>query len=506
MNELEKRAKHHSQKQSGLSPFCSMGEGVEVKNDTIIDFNFTKELMYDVEKHLRDNDDTKYLIDDLNILNDNTFGILINNGDWKHEHHYLEKVVGEYLRSLGLDFDHFTKQVGHSDSDCYSAYHYFEIKQSEPIKYDSDGDDEKAAEEAQYYANKLFTPVECRGITYYPKLELQEDNNELEESSYKSGDRYYGGLPSEPEYKGPGKSARYYKELVKYFNDTVAEYPEYQVLGSSPEVVVLRTPDGKELIDLCRYDSCADSEEAIEMASHYFDDSLFESKKKKNTLGGTLNPDAGNVEHNVAMFNKMNSPVDGPCNNPISGPFGGDVGCGEAMGEDMQKKSSTGVEFIEDSKSVNDDCTLTESQSNETVELYYDELFVEVVTRRGNPSGYYDRSLGGWLPDDDETEEIKISYEYEVDKEDIVTFIIESCMSEEDFSEYETATDEEVNEFVLSNFDDLYSKYEKKILDYYYDDAVDKAQEEYYDNGFYESVEEPTGCDNIDDEFDWEYN
>lgn len=39
----------------------------------------------------------------------------------------------------------------------------------------------------------------------------------------------------------------------------------------------------------------------------------------------TLNPDAGNVEYNIGMFNKMSGAVEGPSNNPVSGPFGGDV-------------------------------------------------------------------------------------------------------------------------------------------------------------------------------------
>lgn len=60
-------------------------------------------------------------------------------------------------------------------------------------------------------------------------------------------------------------------------------------------------------------------------------------KKRLKGLNGTLNPDAGNVEHNINMFNHMNSPTGGPSNNPVSGPFGGDVsapsvgGCCEAF-------------------------------------------------------------------------------------------------------------------------------------------------------------------------------
>jgi hypothetical protein len=49
-----------------------------------------------------------------------------------------------------------------------------------------------------------------------------------------------------------------------------------------------------------------------------------EAKKKKKPYD-SMNPDAGNVEHNIKMFNHANSPVDGPVNNPISGPMGGNV-------------------------------------------------------------------------------------------------------------------------------------------------------------------------------------
>ena len=158
------------------------------------------------------------------------------------------------------------------------------------------------------------------------KLTLRESD-----FGYKSGDRYYGGLPAEPEYDGMPKRARYYKELHQYFKDTVSEYPEYDVIGTSPTAITLRTPDGKETIDLTKFDALADADEAIEMASHYFDESLFEARKKKKN-GALVNPDAGNVEHNIEMFNKMNSPVDGPSNNPVSGPFGGDV-CAESLDE-----------------------------------------------------------------------------------------------------------------------------------------------------------------------------
>ena len=64
----------------------------------------------------------------------------------------------------------------------------------------------------------------------------------------------------------------------------------------------------------------------------------FARKKKKGLLYVGFNPNAGNVEHNISMMNKMLN-VGEISNNPISGPFGGDVnapagdGAGMAMGE-----------------------------------------------------------------------------------------------------------------------------------------------------------------------------
>lgn len=196
-----------------------------------VDFNFTKELMYDVEKHLYDNPATRRLVDELNMPNDKTFGIFIENGDWKHEHLWLDHLVSDYLNSRGIEFDSFTKHVGTSDSDCYTAWHYFHILgEADPMLYDIEGTDEQAAIKAQEVADMLKCPVKCRNIIYKPNLMESKDCNQ-------------------------------------------------------------------------RYDN------------------MFEAKKKKKPYD-SINTNAGNVEHNIEMFNKMNSPVEGPCTNPVSGPMG----------------------------------------------------------------------------------------------------------------------------------------------------------------------------------------
>lgn len=387
------------------------------------------------------------------------------------------------------------------------------------------------------------------------KLYLRESDY-----GYKSGDRYYGGLPAEPEYTGPGKKARYWKELIQYFKDTVEEYPEYFIIGSSPVAITLRTPDGKETIDLTKFDALADADEAIEMASHYFDESLFEARKKKKN-GALVNPDAGNVEHNIDMFNKMNSPVDGPSNNPISGPFGGDI-CGEGVAESLTEDNNVSSElpapidgFLQDVAQMfgtisyadiikhkytpeeikqlaslrrkfraearyNDDeaeaklqeiatevatvvknssveeCLTEAMPKKETIDIEYSNL---EFTQCGNQ-----RDADDW----DECDRC-VDWTYEVDKDDLYTFIFESCIDETDFPE---AFDDDFDpnnagdwskfeSWLDDNFDAIYAKYEDKILENWEEDAAEQATQDYDPDDYVDWDSMPGGHD--DDRY-WE--
>lgn len=142
---------------------------------------------------------------------------------------------------------------------------------------------------------------------------------DLNESAFKSGDRYYGGLPAEPDYKGPGKDAKYHKEVTEYFLQLANTHPEYRIKGRSPISIVIETPYGIKNIDLTKFDSCEDGYDAVDAAR----DQLFESKKKNK--GVYLNKDAGNVEHNVGAFNHAMSASESPSTNPC-GPMGESVG------------------------------------------------------------------------------------------------------------------------------------------------------------------------------------
>lgn len=144
---------------------------------------------------------------------------------------------------------------------------------------------------------------------------------DINESAFKSGDRYYGGLPAEPDYKGPGKDAKYHKEVTEYFLQLADMHPEYKIKGRSPITIVIETPYGRKHIDLTQFDNCADEYDAIDAAK----ECLFESKKQKRKNKMHINKNAGNVEYNVAMFNHMNNPAESPSTNPC-GPMAESVG------------------------------------------------------------------------------------------------------------------------------------------------------------------------------------
>lgn len=298
-----------------------------------VDFNFTKELMYDVEKHLYDNPDTRRLVDELNMPNDKTFGIFIENGDWKHEHLWLDHLVSDYLNSRGIEFDSFTKHVGTSDSDCYTAWHYFHILgEAEPMLYDVEGDDELAASKAQEVANTLKYPVSCRGTVYKPNL--TENLTESSIWAYQTiidrqpGEKLpsktllYGNnfVMSRSPYRRERISSDWKRHISKIIEWSYTNYPGLFRTTHDYRLNNFNDPNSEDAF-------VGAIEDLIENGHILLEESLLDcditknSRKKKQPCD-SITKDAGNVEHNIEMFNKMNSPVEGPCTNPVSGPMG----------------------------------------------------------------------------------------------------------------------------------------------------------------------------------------
>lgn len=211
------------------------------------------------------------------------------------------------------------------------------------------------------------------------------------------------------------------------------------------------------------------------------------NKHKKRQKGlpalSSLNTNAGNVEHNINMFNMM-QPNSTPHVDASNGNTTPSEGCCESY-------------------------HLQESDEQNIITLDYENLPVEVVTRHGNSTGYYSPSFGNWLPDDDDTKEILIDWVYKVDKQDIIEYL-------QDLDEIFVALDidpeiddESLNNAIIDNFDNLLEKFETNIKEYFYDSAVSDAQENYeyeedypdYDP-YVESLSSTKANIEFDDKFD----
>lgn len=113
-------------------------------------------------------------------------------------------------------------------------------------------------------------------------------------------------------------------------------------------------------------------------------------------------------------------------------------------------------------------------QKKETIELEYKNLEFEQFGPK-----QYDGDYDCW--------DRRTDWTYEVDKDDLYTYIFESCIDEEDFPEAfddvfnpNDPTDwEKFSNWLDDNFDTIFSKYEKKILDAYEEDVVQDAQDKY---------------------------
>lgn len=147
----------------------------------------------------------------------------------------------------------------------------------------------------------------------------------------------------------------------------------------------------------------------------------------------------------------------------------------------------SGFKSIQDAKKFIDD---TLSNMNEifdeklvesiddTVDLEYSDLTVTYDTR---PS-----SWNMWTDGDDwEEHERKMDYTLTVDKEEIVTFLIEECVSEDDVPNMSQMSDDELEQFIINNFDNLFTKYEQIIKDKWEEEATERATEHYLENKDY---------------------
>ena len=79
-----------------------------------------------------------------------------------------------------------------------------------------------------------------------------------------------------------------------------------------------------------------------------------------------------------------------------------------------------------------------------------------------------------------------VDWTYRVDKDDLITFLAEDCITEEDLKDLDTLPSEEIDRWIIDNFDELFEKYNKKILDNWEEEAIEDATENYADDGYWD--------------------
>lgn len=172
-------------------------------------------------------------------------------------------------------------------------------------------------------------------------------------------------------------------------------------------------------------------------------------KHKKRQKGlpalSQLNTNAGDVEHNINVFNMVSSAADGSCGDSVS------------MGESIE---------------------ITEASSTtDKVYLDYANLHVDdMPTGRTFPS---ENTYYGWTAPEDETEDVVIPWTYSVYKDDIVEFL-------QDLDEVQNMfpDNEDYTAVVEEHFDELLDKFYTQVLDNFEDEAIEDARENYdYEQG-----------------------
>lgn len=144
----------------------------------------------------------------------------------------------------------------------------------------------------------------------------------------------------------------------------------------------------------------------------------YNRKKKKGLPYIGFNPNAGNVEHNISMMNKMLN-VGDLSNNPISGPFGGDVsapagdGAGISMGESynqsFDKLSPELKLFIEETIDYIENNQFTDLYEMLTNDIAPVEELTDILLAAGiDPLPYFERYLPSTYATGLELEEVVI--------------------------------------------------------------------------------------------------
>ena len=94
----------------------------EEAKEHLDDFKFS-----DYEKELYEFLKSNNMYNEIYVQPDNTLCIKVEYGDWKHDHAYLDKLVHNFFFNKGLILESEKEVTEESDSDCFSADHFYRI-------------------------------------------------------------------------------------------------------------------------------------------------------------------------------------------------------------------------------------------------------------------------------------------------------------------------------------------------------------------------------------------
>ncbi len=350
-NELEKRAKHHRKHQDGMSPFCSLGESLEVYNGTnIADFDYSnidldnsREIGLHCGTEQACKDKGYKCINKLNISNENILALDTDMvGYWsdpailKHltsvfsdsEISALRKKMGAFSgEETGTKYKNYSKIIRDALLDKgYNVISYpnsvEDVGSTSYIILDSSiiSKPMVEAKKKKKHICDLGGNTLSEGIWAY---QTYIDRKPGEKQPSKT--LMYGGnfVTSRSPYRKEQFGADWKRHIRKIIDWSTENNPSLHRMtqsyrldnfgknANSEEAYISAIEDG---IKKGNYELLAEGVSVLQE---------FKKRKKKKGID-SINTNAGNVEYNNAVFNHMNNAAESPSTNP-TGPMGESV-------------------------------------------------------------------------------------------------------------------------------------------------------------------------------------
>ena len=99
--------------------------------------------------------------------------LVIYDGDWKHEHRYMQNLINEFFENKGINIEIYSEEIGVSESDTFSARYDIEFN-NEPLNYNIDI---KSVERVKESNDSENTKLDLRNYTVKEFSEMINEDN-----------------------------------------------------------------------------------------------------------------------------------------------------------------------------------------------------------------------------------------------------------------------------------------------------------------------------------------